>query len=231
MDLLENTQQALFLLLSADAKLWASIGVSLRVSLTAVLIAAPFGIPAGYLLHNGRFPGRQVLIVLAQTLLSFPTVVVGLLLYLLLSRGGAFGNLQWLFTQKAMMLGQFIIALPMLVTFSYTAVQAVDPAIREAAASLGAGHVRLMVTTLRAARIGIAAALSAAFGRIVSEVGCALMVGGNIAGLTRSIPTAIATETSKGDFAQGIALGSVLLVLAFGINAGLALTQGYCRRR
>jgi tungstate transport system permease protein len=226
----EATGDALRLLASGDRELWITIVTSLKVSLTAILVAAPFSIPAGYFLLTGRFRGRQTLIVLVQTLLSFPTVVVGLLLYLLLSRAGPLGNLHWLFSQKAMILGQIVIAIPMLTAFTHAAVQGVDQAVREAAASLGAGRWRLMVTTLRAARFGIVAALSAAFGRIVSEVGCALMVGGNIAGFTRTIPTAIALETSKGEFAQGIALGLVLLVLAFCVNAALSVMQATSRR-
>ena len=161
-----------------------------------------------------------------QALLSFPTVVIGLVLYLLLSRRGPFGSLELMFTPTAIMLGYMAIAFPILVVFTISAVQGADPRVYETARSLGAGRLRASLTTLFEVRFGILAAVVNGFGRAVSEVGCAIMVGGNIEGLTRNIPTAIALETTKGDFAQGIALGLVLMVVALGVNVALAALQG-----
>ena len=230
MELLETTRQALLLLFSADAELWGIVGVSLSVSLIAMAVALPVGVGMGYLLASVEFPGRRPLIVLIQGLLASPTVVVGLLLYLLLSRQGAFGQLQLLFTQTGMIVGQGLIALPVLIAFSLSALQSADPRARETALALGASGPRVAWTMLVEVRFALMAAVCSAFGRVVSEVGCSLMVGGNIAGVTRNIPTAIALETSKGEFAQGVALGIVLLVVALGVNSAFAFFQGGAQR-
>jgi tungstate transport system permease protein len=224
--MLDATRDAFRLLFSGDPEMWGIIAVSLRVSLTALAVAAPLAVAAGYGLAVGRFHGRRVLIVTLQALLSFPTVVVGLVLYLVLSRRGPLGAWQLLFTPEAMILGQIVIALPVLAAFTLAAVQGADPRIRDTALSLGAARMRAACTLLFETRFAIFAAVCQGFGRVISEVGCALMVGGNIAGSTRTITTAIALETSKGDFSQGIALGFVLLVLAVGVNVALAVLQG-----
>ena len=231
MDLLDTTREALRLLISGDAALWQIVWVSLKVSLGALLLIGPPSIAAGYLLATLSFPGRRLLVVLIQALFAFPTVVVGLLLYMMLSRQGPLGSLQLLFTQPAMMLGQMLIVAPILIAFALSAVQAVDPRARETAIVLGAGRLRTALTVLREARFGVMAAVFNGFGRIISEVGCSLMVGGNIAGLTRNMPTAIALETTKGEFAQGVALGIVLLLMALGINFAMAWMQGTAGRR
>lgn len=231
MNLVETTRAALQLLFSGDAALWQIVWVSLKVSIGALLIIAPLTIAGGYLLAIQVFPGRRLLVVAIQALFAFPTVVVGLLLYMLLSRQGPLGSLQLLFTQPAMMLGQMLIAAPILIAFTLSAVQAVDPRARETAILLGAGRLRTALTVLREARFAVMAAVFNGFGRIVSEVGCSLMVGGNIAGLTRNMPTAIALETTKGEFAQGVALGIALLVLALGVNFAMAWLQGSAGRR
>lgn len=226
MDWITTTQEAFRLLFSGDADLWHVIFISLRVSLLAMAIATPPAIALGYLLAIAKFPGRRLLVVLTQGLLASPTVVVGLMLYLLLSRQGIFGSLKLLFTQEAMIAGQVLIAMPVLVAFTLSAVQGADPRARETAICLGASRLQAAQTTLLEVRFGVMAAVFNAFGRIISEIGCSLMVGGNIAGVTRNIPTAIALETSKGEFAQGIALGFVLLVVALSINFALAFAQG-----
>ena len=230
MELLDTSHQALLLLFSGDPELWGIVGVSLSVSLIAMLIAMPLGVGSGYLLASVEFVGRRPLIVLIQGLLASPTVVVGLMLYLLLSRHGVFGQLHLLFTQSAMVIGQVLIALPVLIAFSLSAIQSADPRARETALALGATPPRVAWTMLVEVRFALMAAVCNAFGRVVSEVGCSLMVGGNIAGVTRNIPTAIALETSKGDFAQGIALGIVLLVVALGVNSAFAFFQGESQR-
>lgn len=222
----DATRAAFALLFSGNAELWRTIFISLRVSLIALLIATPFAIWSGYVLATGHFRGRRPLIVLLQSMLSFPTVVVGLVLYLLFTRRGPLGGFHLLFTQDAMIVGQALIAFPVLAAFTLAAVQAADPRIRETALSLGANRWQAAMTLLREVRFGVTASVLNGFGRVISEVGCAMMVGGNIAGVTRNIPTAIALETSKGEFAQGIALGVVLLVLALGVNIILSSLQG-----
>ena len=226
MDLLATTRQAFVLLFSGDPDLWAIIFVSIKVSVAAMLVATPWAVAIGYLLAVSSFRGRTLLIQLNQGLLASPTVVIGLVLYLLLSRQGVFGSLHLLFTRKAMVIGQIIIALPVLVAFTLSAVQSADPRVRETTLSLGASRLGTALTTLSEVRFGVMAAVFSAFGRVVSEIGCSLMVGGNIAGFTRNIPTAIALETSKGEFAEGVALGFVLLALALVVNFSLAFLQG-----
>ena len=227
----DAVRDAFALLVTGDAALWQIVWVSFKTSVTGLLLATPPAILAGYALARGRFAGRRLLIWLAQAALSMPTVLIGLLLYALLSRQGAWGKLQWLFTQNGMILGQCAIALPVLLAFTLAAVQGADPRYAETAAALGASPVRVMWTVLRETRFAVMAAIISGFGRVISEVGCALMIGGNIAGETRTITTAIALETSKGEFAQGIALGVVLIALALLMNGALMLLQGDVRAR
>jgi tungstate transport system permease protein len=225
MYLLDATQQAFLRLAGGDRELWTIVWVSLRVSLLALALATPFAIAMGFWIASNRFAGRRFAIVALQGLLSFPTVVVGLILYLLLSRSGPLGPWHLLFTQDAMIIGQAVIAFPVLAAFTLAAVTGADPRLRETAVSLGAGPLRSALTSLYEVRFAVIAGVLNGFGRVISEVGCSMMVGGNIAGLTRNIPTAIALETSKGDFAQGIALGTVLMVFAFVVVALLAVIQ------
>jgi tungstate transport system permease protein len=226
MDYFGPTSDAFRLLFTGDQELWRIIFTSLTSSLIALVLISPAAIALGFVIAKVTFPGRRALVVLVQALLSFPTVVVGLVLYMLLSRHGPLGFLQLLFTPEAIIIGYMVIALPVLVVFTLSAVQGADPRIYETARSLGAGRWRAALTTLFEVRFGVMAAVFNGFGRVVSEVGCSILVGGNIAGLTRTIPTAIALETSKGEFAQGIALGLVLIVLAIAINVALAWLQG-----
>lgn len=224
--ILQAVSDAFGLLLSGDAVLWHIIGVSLATTLCALIVAAPLAVAIGYAIASYRFAGRRVAIWLVQAALSVPTVLVGLLLYLLLSRQGPWGGLGWLFTQPGLVLGQALIALPVLAAFTLAAVQGADVRYAETAIAHGASHWRTMLTVLHEVRFGVMAAVISGFGRVISEVGCALMVGGNIAGETRTMTTAIALETSKGEFAQGIALGIVLVAVALLINGALMLVQG-----
>ena len=226
MDLLEATREAFRLLMSGDTNLWTIVWISLRVSIIALLIATPAAVALGFFLAVTSFPGRRICVIALQSLLSFPTVVVGLILFLLLTRQGPLGTMQMLYTQEAMIAGQAVIAFPVLAAFALSAVQGADMRVRETALALGATRVRAAWTTLFEVRFAVVAGILNGFGRVISEVGCAMMVGGNIAGLTRNIPTAISLETSKGDFAQGIALGVVLMVFAIGANLALAWAQG-----
>jgi tungstate transport system permease protein len=227
MDTLSNAiLAALHLLVSGDTELWEIISISFRVSGVAILVATPPALVIAFLLTYKRFPGRRVLISIFSTLLSVPAVVVGLTLYLLLSRHGSMGDWKLLFTQSAMVLGQIALSFPILVAMGHAALQAADKRAWETALTLGASPLRAFYSVMREVRFGLLAALLAAFGRIIAEVGASMMLGGNIMHYTRNIPTAIALETSKGEFSRGIALGLVLLILAFSLNALLHYVQG-----
>ena len=214
------------MLWEGDATLWGIVFVSLRVCFFSLLLATPPAVALGFLLANFSFPGRRVLIVLVQTLLALPTVVIGLIMYFMLTRNGPLGEHELLFTQGGMILGQAVLAFPILAAMTLSALQGADVRVAETAKTLGAGRVRVAWTQMLEVRFAVMAAVVTGFGRVISEVGCAMMVGGNIAGVTRNITTAIALETSKGEFAQGIALGIVLVVIALVTNAGMALLQG-----
>ncbi|OQX11131.1 MAG: ABC transporter permease [Thiothrix lacustris] len=224
--LLDATAEALSLLFNGDTALWEIVGISFEVSAIALLIATPPALLLAFVLAYGQFPGRRLTISLFSTLLSVPTVVIGLTLYLLLSRQGPLGDFRLLFTQTAIVLGQIVLAFPMLVSIGHSALQAADRRAWETARTLGASPFRALLTVTYEVRFGLLAAVLASFGRIISEVGASMMLGGNILHHTRNIPTAIALETSKGEFAQGIALGMVLLVLAFTLNILLHHFQG-----
>jgi tungstate transport system permease protein len=226
MSLFDATLHAFALLFSGDAALWRIIWVSVKTTFLGLLLATPPAVLLGYAIAMHRFRGRRIVIWLAQAALSLPTVLIGLVLYLLLSRRGPLGGLEWLFSQPGIVAGQFVVALPVLLAFTLAAVQAADPRYAETAIAHGASRWRVMLTLLYEVRFGVMAAVISGFGRVISEVGCALMVGGNIEGETRTITTAIALETSKGEFAQGIALGIVLVTLALLMNGALMLLQG-----
>lgn len=220
------TLEALRMLITGDSALWEIIMISLSVSGRALLFSVPPGIALAFLLSYLDFPGRRLVVVMFQTLMSIPAVVVGLTVYLMLSRHGPFGDLKLLFSQTAMVIGQMLLAFPIIVALGYSAFQAAGRRGWETARTLGAGRLRAFLTLLHEVRIGLFVALAAAFGRIISEVGVSMMVGGNILGYTRNIPTAIALESSKGEFAQGIALGIVLILIALTLNLSLHLFQG-----
>ncbi|WP_151447622.1 ABC transporter permease [Lacisediminimonas profundi] len=229
MHILDAIRDAFTLLFSGDPALWLIIWISLKTTAVGLLLAGPPAILAGYLVATHNFTGRRLVIWLAQVSLSMPTVLIGLLLYLMLSRQGPLGGLEWLFSQAGVIAGQALLGFPVLLAFTLAAVQASDPRLAETAITLGASRARVMWTVLYEARFGVMAAVTTGFGRIISEVGCAMMVGGNIEGETRTITTAIALETSKGEFAQGIALGIVLVTIALFVNAALMLLQGDAR--
>ncbi|MFK5914517.1 MAG: ABC transporter permease [Woeseiaceae bacterium] len=217
---------AVYLLFSGDRNLWDIIAISFSVSFRAILFAAPIAILLAFTMAYHRFYGRRVLIYIFNTLLSIPAVIIGLTLYILFSRNGPLGDLKLLFTQDAMIIGQIFICLPLILIMSHTNFQSSDRRIWETARTLGASKTQAMMTVMYEIRFGLLAALIAGFGRIIAEVGCSMMIGGNILHYTRNIPTAIALETSKGDFSQGIALGIVLLVMSMFLNLSLSLLQG-----
>ena len=187
------------------------------------------GVSAGFLLAHASFRGRRVLISTFNTLLALPAVVVGLTVYMLLSRNGPLGDLKLLFTQSGMVIGQFILCFPLLVAVSHSALQAADRRAWETAITLGANPWQAMLSVMYEVRYGLIAALIASFGRVIAEVGSSMMIGGNILNYTRNITTAIALETSKGAFAQGIALGIILLLAALLLNFGLTLCRAKAR--
>lgn len=218
--------EALRLLLAFDPELWNIIGVSLRVSLTAIVIALPPSLLIALALARLRFPGHGLIILLNNTLLAVPTVVVGLVLFMLLSRSGPLGEWRLLFTQRAMVIAQVMLAMPLLIAMVHMALQSLDQRAWETARLHGASRLAALWRLLGEARFGVIAAVVTAFGRIIAEVGSAVMIGGNIAHYTRNITTAIALETMKGEYAQGIALGLVLLLIALALNLLLGLLRG-----
>ncbi|WP_163650268.1 ABC transporter permease [Modicisalibacter sp. 'Wilcox'] len=225
-ELMATMGKALHLLVSFDPALWEIIGVSFRVSLTAILVALPPALLVALVLARVAFPGRWLAISLVNTFMAVPTVVVGLVLFMLLSRSGPLGEWQLLFTQRAMVVGQIILATPILIAMLHSSLQSIDQRAWETARQLGAGRLQAFAMLIREARFGVIAAVLAAFGRIIAEVGSAVMIGGNIEHFTRTITTAIALETLKGEFAQGIALGMVLLLLALLLNVLLGVMRG-----
>ncbi len=214
----EGLSQAFRLISAMDREMLSAVGVSLRVSATAIAMACVFGIPFGLFLGIRDFFGKSLVVTVLNTLMALPTVTVGLVVYALLSRRGALGVLGLLYTPKAMVIGQVILAFPIIAALCLSATQAVDPRARRTALALGAGPAQVSWTIMREARFGILASVMAGFGRVVSEVGCAMMLGGNIRGMTRTMTTAIALETGRGKFGLGIALGIVLLLIAFTVN-------------
>ncbi len=218
--------EALRLLFTGDPEIWEIVAISFSVSFRAILYIVPLAILLSFALAFGNFPGRRALITIVNSLVALPAVVVGLLLYMLLYSSGPFGGWRLLFTQTAMIIGQMILAFPLLVAMIHLSFQSVDLSAWQTARTLGAGLIRAMFTIMREVRFGLIAAIVAGFGRVVSEVGCSIMVGGNILHHTRNIPTAIALETSKGEFEQGIALGAVLITLALALNFAVATVRG-----
>ena len=207
-------------------QLGSIIGLSLQVSGVAVSLSTLLGVPLGGWLGLTRFRGRRAVAALIYTGMALPPVVVGLALYLLLSRSGPLGQLQWLFTPQAMILAQFLLALPFVTGITMSAVEAVPRELHQQIRSLGATPRQARWTMLRQARWGVLLAVATALGRSVSEVGAVLIVGGNIEGQTRVLTTAIVLETSKGNFDLALSLGAVLLCIALLINVLIVRLQG-----
>jgi tungstate transport system permease protein len=221
----DSVREALLLLVRANRYIVEIVLLSLRVSGVAVLLGLAMGLPVGIAVGVGRFRGRGLVVALIYTGFALPPVVVGLFVYMLLSRSGPAGGLDLLFTPTAMIIAQALLAAPYVAGISLAAVQAVPSEIRLQALALGASPLRALLTHVREARLGLVAAVIAGFGAIISEVGAVMMVGGNIAGETRVMTTAIVLETRRGNFAGAMALGLILLALAFAINAVLTRLQ------
>ena len=227
--ILEGVVQAVYLIANGDPELARIVLLSLQVSGVALLFSTLVGIPIGSWLGLTRFPGRNLVVALLYTGMGFPPVVVGLFVYLMLSRSGPVGFLGWLFTPNAMIAAQTIISFPLVAGFTMAAVMGVDPGLRQQIRSLGATTWQTTVATLKEARIGVVVSVIAGFGSIISEVGAVMLVGGNIQGKTRVLTTAIVLETRKGAFDLAIALGIVLLAISFVVNLMMLRLQGRIR--
>ncbi len=225
-DLFNGLQQALALILDGDSETWQITLLSLQVSGVALAFSTLIGIPLGALLGLHSFQGRRLVIALIYTGMGFPPVVIGLLVYLLLSRAGPLGFLGWLFTPSAMILAQTIISFPLVAGFTMAAVMSVDPALRTQVTSLGASTMQTTFAILWEARTGVIISVIAGFGGIISEVGAVMLVGGNIQGSTRVLTTAIVLETRRGRFDLALALAFILLAIMFAINLLILRLQG-----
>ena len=218
----EGFFQAVALLRNRDPATYSAISVTLRASGMAMAVSLLLGLPLGYLLGYFDFKFKKQIRIVVDTLLSLPTVFIGLVVYALLTRNGPLGETGLLFTIPGIAVGQAILALPIVIALTATAVEASDSNLRITLMSLGANRFQIAKSTLWEVRLGLLAAAVTATGRVLTEVGISLMVGGNIKWHTRTITTAIALETSKGEFGMGIALGLVLLLIALTVNISLA---------
>lgn len=226
----EAFRLALGMLASGDADLFEIVGLSLQVSGTALLIAAVIGLPLGAVLGGTRFVGRRAVIVLLNALLGLPPVVVGLLVYLVISRSGPLGSLGLLFTPTAMVIAQVVLVTPIVAAVARQTIDDLYGEYDEQLRSLCVGPLRTVLTLLYEARFRLLTALLAGLGRAVSEVGAVMIVGGNIAHLTRVMTTAIALETSRGDLAMALALGIILIAISLTLNAAAQIGQGLVQR-
>jgi tungstate transport system permease protein len=224
--IVDSFLSALKLVLAADPELMTIVWLSLRVSLTSTMIAASLGIPLGFAISFNQFRGKRVVITTLNTLLALPTVVIGLMVYTLISRRGILGVLNLLYTPTAIVIGQVILILPVITTLTIAALSRIDARYRRTALTLGADRLQTTLVVMREARYGIVAAAVTAFGRVVSEIGISMMLGGNARGFTRTMTTAMALEYDKGEFVLAVGLGMVLLSLSLGMNALLNYFQG-----
>ena len=209
------------LLLTGDQETYSAILVTLKASTSSILVSLVLGIPAGFFLGYKEFPGKKQIRVITDTLLALPTVVVGLLVYAFISRRGPLGEFGLLFTIPGIVIAQVLLVLPIVVSLTATAIETLDSRLKDTLKTLGAKGRRIAITSIVEAKYAVLAAAITAYGRAISEVGVSMMIGGNIKWHTRTITTTIALETGKGEFSMGIALGLVLLLLAFIVNWSL----------
>jgi tungstate transport system permease protein len=222
-EIITGITQAFNLILTLNPDVMRIAALSVYISLVATLLAACISIPLGGLIHFREFRGKRTLKIIIQTLYSVPTVVVGLLLYLLLSRSGPLGFFSLLFTPEGMIIGQTLLIIPITTGLVISALSGVDRNISDTLVSLGATEFQSILQIVKEARLAILSAVILAFGRAISEVGVAMMIGGNIAGHTRVLTTAIALQTGMGDFGFSIALGIILLIIALFVVVALNL--------
>jgi len=227
--LLDSIKSAILLVISFDPEVFSIVSVSLKLSSISTLIAGIIGIPLGFYIAFESFPGKQFTITVLNTLLSLPTVVIGLFVYAFIARRGLFGSFGLLYTQRAIIIGQIILIVPLVTTLMIAAISRIDERYRKTAMTLGANRLQTALVILREARFGIIAAVIAAYGRVISEIGISMMLGGNVKGFTRTITTAMALEYDKGQFTLSLALGMILLGFSFGINLLFHGLQGKVR--
>lgn len=225
-EIVEGFLQAIDLIVSLNPEVLEITGRTIYISLSSTLIATLISLPVGGLISSSAFRGKRVLMNIIQTLYAVPTVIIGLLLFLLISSSGPFSQLKLLFTATGMIIGQTLLILPILVGLTISALSAIDPIVRDTLVSLGATRWQQLLALLREARFAILAAVALGFGRAISEVGVAIMIGGNIRGFTRVLTTAISLETSMGNIPLSIALGIILLAIALVVNIGVNILQG-----
>jgi tungstate transport system permease protein len=221
----ESFRVAVALILAGDRDVISAVVISLTVAIWSVFFASIVGVPVGIAVALGKFPMKGAVRFLLNSLMALPTVVIGLLVYGILSRQGPLGALGLLFTPRAIIIGQTILATPVIANYTLSAIQGADEGILPTARTLGASNLQSLLQLAREVRFGLMAAIIAGFGRVVSEVGVAMMLGGNIRMYTRTMTTAIALETSKGDFSFGLALGLILMVVSFAVNLILTVAQ------
>jgi tungstate transport system permease protein len=224
--IVQGLLNGLFLIGTFNPELYRIILRSLQVSGSAMLIATAIGGSIGTLVALQHFSGRRIIINILNTFMGLPPVVAGLVIYLILSRSGPLGFLELLFTPSAMIIAQTILATPIIAALTLSAIAGVPSSVRETALGLGASRIQAVWVIIKEARFAIMAAIIAGFGRIVAEVGAVMMVGGNLKGYTRVMTTAIALDTSRGDFELAIALGLILILISFLANAALHVLQG-----
>jgi tungstate transport system permease protein len=223
--ILEGLQTAFRLIFSFDREVFRIVLFSLRVSSIAIIFASLVGIPLGFLLGVKEFWGKKFIVVLVNNALALPTVVVGLVIYSFISRVGPMGYFGLLYTPTAVIIGQFVLSMPIIIALTHSAIQGIDVKVRRTALTLGATEIQAAWSVIKEARYAVMSAIIAGFGRIIAEVGSAMMLGGNIKGTTRTMTTAISLETSKGEFGFGIALGIILLLISLSINILLGFLQ------
>ncbi len=227
--LFDSFFSALALIWTRDSDVFAIVGVSLKVSTSSTILASLMGVPLGFIIAFESFPGRRMIITCLNTLLALPTVVIGLFVYAFIARQGPLGFLGLLYTQKAIIIGQTILILPLVTALIIAAISRIDERYRKTAMTLGANRLQTAWVIFREARFGIVAAVIAAYGRVISEVGISMMLGGNARGFTRTMTTAMALEYDKGEFTLAVALGLILLGFSFGINLLFQFVQGRTR--
>lgn len=223
--ILHGLSEAFRLLVTGDPETFSAVAATLTVSSYSMAASLIIGIPLGFVLGYLQFPGKRYVRLIVDTGLSLPTVFIGLLVYAFVSHRGPMGEMELLFTLPGIAVGQTILALPIVIALSATAIESLESGVRTTLLSLGAGKRQLVLSTLWEGRHAILAAALTAYGRVMTEVGISMMVGGNIKWSTRTITTAIALETNKGKFALGIALGLILLIIAFTVNGAVSFLR------
>lgn len=221
----DGFDQAIDLLISGNTSVYSAISTTITVSSWSLMISLLIGLPLGFALGYYNFPGKSIVRTFVDTLLALPTVVIGLMAYTMLSQAGPLGEYNLLFSQEAIILGQIVLGLPIIIALTAAQVESVDKRLYSSLKGLGAHSFQILTATLIEARFGIMTAAMTAYGRIITEIGISMMVGGNIKYHTRTVTTAIALETGKGEFVTGIALGLVLFAVALIVNIALSMLK------